>query len=305
MDIPPEDAALFRALSRAHRPAQAVALRAVFHDHAGRAVASQPEVRAIRRDWLPGSELLPLSQIEPMLAFDSDSFRATDVVVKALLPDCLARPELRDNHSQTIPEPWLAPWTPHAGELFLDVGANVGQWSRLLAATFDKVYAVEPNPQAIEQLCSDLPENVHVEKVAAWNMDERRSYATFESSAHLSAYFDQQGINTGPRTGEIVLPCRRLDGLDIKGRVTFVKCDTEGAEVHVLQGARDLVSRHRPVILIEVHSQENLRALTAMLSEWRYAFVLLRHPDYEPFSRLWAQHTWLCCWPEKHDAGRP
>jgi FkbM family methyltransferase len=288
---------LSRMLAAMPDNVMAVALRAVFHDHAGRAVASQSEVRAIRRDWLPGSELLPLSQIEPMLAFDSDSFRATDVVVKALLPDCLARPELRDSPRHTIPEPWLAPWAITAGEVFLDVGANVGQWSRSLAATFDKVYAIEPNPQAIEQLRSDLPENVYVEEVAAWSMDERRSFTTFESSAHLSAYFDQEGINTGPRTGEIVLPCRRLDGLDITGRVTFLKCDAEGAEVHVLAGARDLVSRHRPVILIEVHSQDNLRALTAMLSEWRYDFLIIRHPDYEPFSRLWSEHLWLCCWP--------
>ncbi len=265
----------------------------------GRAVASQPEVRAIRRGWLPDSELLPLSQIEPMLAFDSDSFRATDVVVKAFLPDCLARPELRDSPRHTIPEPWLAPWAPITGEVFLDVGANVGQWSRSLGTTFDKVYAIEPNPQAIEQLRSDLSENVYIEEFAAWSVDERRSFATFESSAHLNAYFDQEGINTGPRTGEIVLLCRRLDDLDIKGRVAFLKCDTEGAEVHVLEGARDLVSRHRPVILVEFHSQENLRVLTAMLSEWRYTFMIVRHPDYESFSRPWSEHAWLCCWPQR------
>jgi type I restriction enzyme, R subunit len=56
----------------------------------GAAVASQSEVRAIRRGWLPDSELLPLSQIEPMLTFDSDSLRATDVLVKAFLPEFLA-----------------------------------------------------------------------------------------------------------------------------------------------------------------------------------------------------------------------
>lgn len=46
-----------------------------------------------------------------------------------------------------------------------------------------------------------------------------------------------------------------LQDLDLKGRPLMVKVDVEGAELLVLQGARQILRRHRPVLLVEVHPE--------------------------------------------------
>mgnify|MGYP003700608023 CR=1 FL=1 len=48
------------------------------------------------------------------------------------------------------------------------------------------------------------------------------------------------------------VPVARLDTLGLD-RIDMIKIDVEGAEVAVLEGARDSVARHRPVILLDTH----------------------------------------------------
>jgi hypothetical protein len=50
----------------------------------------------------------------------------------------------------------------------------------------------------------------------------------------------------------------------------FLKCDVEGAELHVLQGAERLLRNKRPILLVELHSPENHQALMAQLKTLGY-----------------------------------
>jgi 2-polyprenyl-3-methyl-5-hydroxy-6-metoxy-1,4-benzoquinol methylase len=59
-------------------------------------------------------------------------------------------------------EAWLLPYLPPDGRIALDVGANVGQFSLDLAERFDQVHAFELNPQALDQLRAQAPDNVRV-----------------------------------------------------------------------------------------------------------------------------------------------
>jgi len=51
----------------------------------------------------------------------------------------------------------------------------------------------------------------------------------------------------------------------------FVKCDVEGAEVAVFQGAERMLSEVRPVLLVEMHSSENHLLLTQKFAEFGYS----------------------------------
>jgi FkbM family methyltransferase len=192
---------------------------------------------------------------------------------------------------------WLAEWVPHSGRVFVDVGANTGTWTRWLAPSFVRGHAIEPDPDALAALRANAPGNVVVHPVGAWQSAATLRFSRFAASLHTSAYFVEQGINTGPRTGWLELPCLPIDALAIEGPVDFLKCDTEGAETEVLSGAARLIERDRPWLLIEVHSVDNCLSLTRILAEWSYPFTIVRHPDYEPYSHLWYSHCWLSCQP--------
>jgi FkbM family methyltransferase len=201
---------------------------------------------------------------------------------------------------------WLSEWVPRSGRVFVDVGANEGTWSTWLAGFFDRGHAVEPDPDALAVLRTTVPNSVAIHALGAWSAETVLTFSRYAATVHTSAIFGDEGINTGPRLGALQLPCSPLDALGIDGPVDFIKCDTEGAEVHVLQGARRLIERDRPWLLIEVHSLENCVRLSSLLAEWNYLFSIVRHPDYPALSHWWYAHCWFSCQPiERIDPGAP
>jgi FkbM family methyltransferase len=198
---------------------------------------------------------------------------------------------------QGLHERWLAPYVPADGRVFIDIGANVGLWTKCLAGHFEHVHAIEPNPDAIPTLSTGLPPNVSVHEIAAWNEEANIEFSTFDESVHLSTYFQEEGIHTGPCRGHVTLAACTVDSLPIIGVIDFIKCDVEGAEIEALQGARELILRDHPWLLVEVHSTENFRRLTRLLDQWDYLFTVIRDPNYEPFSILWHSHCWFSCQP--------
>ncbi len=191
---------------------------------------------------------------------------------------------------------WLAEWVPRGGRVFVDVGANVGTWSRWLAPRFESGHAIEPDPDALAGLRAELPANVEIHPVAAWSSAGTITVSRFADSVHTSAHF-AQGINSGQRTGTLDLPCSPLDELAIKGPVDLIKCDTEGAELEVLRGGAALIARDRPWLLVEAHTVDNVVDLTRLLTAWDYLFTIIRHPEYRPYTPLWYGHCWLSCQP--------
>jgi FkbM family methyltransferase len=195
-------------------------------------------------------------------------------------------------------EPWLEPWIPHGGRVFVDVGANVGAWTRWMADKFETIHAIEPNIDAIPELKKHLPKNVVVHEVGAWNVDDTLAFTEFEQSVHLSAYFKDEGIHTGPAKGLRTVRCLPIDSMGIAGPVDFIKCDTEGAEYESLLGAEATIMRDRPWLLIEIHSTDNFKRVTNLMESWNYLYTVIRDPLKEPFLPLWYAHCWLSCQAE-------
>ena len=191
-----------------------------------------------------------------------------------------------------IEELWLLPWIPERGRVAVDVGANHGDWSRLLVERFDRVYAVEPNPS----LYGLHAPNVVMIAYGAWNRQTVRSFAVYADDKHLSTHFFAGGINTGNPVAEVRLACLPLDDMIIEGPVDFIKIDVEGAEREVVEGARQMIACHRPRLIIEMHTTGVRGPLQKILVRWGYNdFTIVPHPLYEAGSELWHAHRWLIC----------
>ena len=194
-------------------------------------------------------------------------------------------------------EPWLARTVPETGEIAIDVGANKGIWTRELAQRFVHVHAVEPNPEIWPILETDLPANVTLHRVAAWDKSELLRFKRYASPDHLSAYNEgtllgQLGM-VGPVLEEIALHAAPLDSLPINGKVDFVKVDTEGAEVQVVMGAERLMETSRPTFLIEIHAGENFNRLHPLLKEREYDYEIILHPLLAQDSPYRTEHFWV------------
>lgn len=150
---------------------------------------------------------------------------------------------------------WLSP-----GDWAIDVGANIGHYTKRfsdLVGPTGRVLAFEPVPATFELLAANAAQfehaNVSLLNVAA--SDDTRllgiSIPDFETG--LKNYYG--AALTEQATGLRVMTCR-IDALGLPGRVRLIKVDAEGHDAVVLRGAQQLISRDRPVVVIESAADE-------------------------------------------------
>jgi FkbM family methyltransferase len=149
------------------------------------------------------------------------------------------------------------------GDVFVDVGANIG-WFTILAAHAvgpeGFVHAFEPRPDRVLRLRQSIRENgfddrcevtpialgaTDAELDLAWMPAERNPGHSFLLSEPLP--------DSAERLTKV--PVRPLDSLGIDRPVRILKIDVEGAEPQVLQGARELLVRDKPILVLEVFPQ--------------------------------------------------
>lgn len=151
--------------------------------------------------------------------------------------------------------------TLEPGMTFLDVGANEGLFSLLAARRLGsegQVIALEPSPRERRRLERNLAlnglHNVVVLPLAAcdragtgWLHVAEEAHAG-QSTLGAFAY----DIRAEEDASVEMFPLDQLPERCPVPRLDVVKIDVEGAEVAVLRGARQILSRHRPLLLVEL-----------------------------------------------------
>lgn len=163
------------------------------------------------------------------------------------------------------------------GMICYDIGSHRGFMAGVMAASgAGEVICFEPNPQnaaTIRDLIALNPQmNLSLQTLAVGADD---TTATFEimpesSMGKLSSSSFQHGTDGQTR---IEVQVARLDTLLERQEIAppgLLKIDIEGAEQDALDGAAQTVERHRPTLLIEVHSFELLTSCRQWLAERNY-----------------------------------
>jgi FkbM family methyltransferase len=136
----------------------------------------------------------------------------------------------------------------HQGAVFYDVGANVGFFTLIgarLVRPNGYVRAFEPHPDNAAVLEHNIEINGlrNVELIRA-AVGAETGTAKLAGETPLTLHLSAQGID---------VPLVTLDELAENLPPTLIKIDVEGAELDVLEGAKDTLARDRPVVVCEVH----------------------------------------------------
>jgi FkbM family methyltransferase len=147
------------------------------------------------------------------------------------------------------------------GSHCIDVGANVGPITLLLAkqvGAAGRVAAVEPGPPYRDRLEANLTLNPRLRDrvvVIAAGLSNRDGTLNWQADPNAPFNACMHDVKPWGRTGSIVpVPVTTLDALAASltwPKVDFIKIDVEGMEWEVLLGGRDLLARHRPIVLFE------------------------------------------------------
>lgn len=180
-----------------------------------------------------------------------------------------------------------------SGDVFVDIGANLGGYTIACAPHFNKVIAVEPSSitrrQLIENIKLNNINNVVVEDVAVGLRDGfvRLYHAKNSinwSIKHESSKFD---VVKGKRLSEIV------DGLDL---VELIKIDVEGAEFDVLRSADQNTWSRVKNVVVEVRGVYEREIIDFMSANHFICYILERRPKIDEKNLLFTKVCYDSCY---------
>jgi FkbM family methyltransferase len=138
------------------------------------------------------------------------------------------------------------------GDLFVDIGGNIGGWAIPASLCYREVCSFEPTPEILSLFRRNVAMNHrHNIRIFPCALGESDGEATLYTGPLLG----QNSLITGHldriTTGKVIVPVRKLDDFHLKP--SLVKIDTEGYEVPILKGGLETISKYRPRLLIETH----------------------------------------------------
>jgi len=134
--------------------------------------------------------------------------------------------------------------------IIFDVGANIGDYSLALSGRFPNsiIYSFEPHPETFSRLKSNIPTNNI--KLFNFALGEKKDTLTLydrnDSNGSPFASLHKEAITDIQNKGTIEIPVQvfTLDEFTTENnisRIDFLKIDTEGNELSILKGAKNLL----------------------------------------------------------------
>lgn len=165
-----------------------------------------------------------------------------------------------DAHSNVNGEDWLAgivaPETTH----FVDVGANVGNWTEFFLSALSatsrqkgqvKGILFEPSSIALSKLEEKFAhlDNIKIIKAAVSDIAGEMTYFEESGAGETSSLINQHSSShADAKKVKVVTLDEAMKELGLE-RIDFLKIDVEGYDFHVLRGASNLIKEHRVGII--------------------------------------------------------
>lgn len=168
---------------------------------------------------------------------------------------------------ETEPELKVVRYLVKPGDSIIDIGANVGVYSRILSELVGpdgRVYSIEPFPPTFEILCYNV-RRLHLDNVEPINIAISDSQAIvtmaipYNPSGAETHYRASIVMNAGERSKIEVtnVQTTTIDSrfLSESETISFIKCDIEGHEPACIKGAAKFLKQSQAAWLIEISGE--------------------------------------------------
>ena len=152
-------------------------------------------------------------------------------------------------------------------DVVVDVGANIGYYTLLVARRVKRVYAIEPDREIFAILKKNVEENnlknVQLFNAAASDKKERKYLIKDEENMGNSRLGDEKGV---------LVNCLRLDDILVNEQfISAIKIDTQGWEPEVIEGAKKIIKRDSPTLFLEYSPGEfmNEKMIKFLMSNYQ------------------------------------
>jgi FkbM family methyltransferase len=183
-----------------------------------------------------------------------------------------------------------------SGEMVVDAGANYGWYTTLFAelvGSTGRVYAFEPVPPTFARLREHLVLNGYEERVVATRSAVGAEQGDVQVHVFDNLSHARSSLSALDQTCYKTHFARSIDldsflqscGVD---QVDFIKCDVEGSELNVLQGACEILKRSdAPIILVELNDETSAAFGYRPADIWRF----LASKGYDRFYAIQSKHN--------------
>lgn len=170
-------------------------------------------------------------------------------------------------------------YTPRPGDVVIDIGANVGEFSRHCALLGARVIAFEPDP-AVHTCLRHNVAGLPVEPIerALWSGEQDLSFYSAFDTADSSLIKPEANIRAVATVKAV--PLDSVEALRGVAEITLLKMDGEGAEPEILAGARATMPRIRRIAVDcspERAGEDTARPVIALLEAEGYRIVSPAH----------------------------
>lgn len=185
------------------------------------------------------------------------------------------------------------------GDIFLDIGANIGLYSLTASSLVGEtgiVISFEPTPKTFSRLVENIQLNnlsniraynigiSHKEELLSLNISEN-GYEAWNTFASTSSEKFQHTKYI--QVSMLDIQCDKID----KNKIKLIKIDVEGWEKYVLLGGTNLFKNYNPVVMVEFTETNTYAAgyfvqeLYDILYNWGYRWFRYINNEFVPEDR--------------------
>lgn len=162
------------------------------------------------------------------------------------------------------------------GDICIDVGANIGYFSLLMANAGATVTAFEPTQYGFARLRRNLSLNPDL----ATRVTPVQLALSDTPGRFRKAFEARFSLRVLAHTEEDEIVAETLDNYWLDRRIDFIKIDVDGYDTNVVLGATRTLQKWRPVIMAEF-SQRHLASCGSSIQALADAFIRVGYEDCE------------------------